>query len=82
MSKSWLATIERLVAEQGVRQGYYYVALITSNEVLQAVGAVITVHNHRNVANLVKWHYPKSTIEPVGVNGILGWKMNIRIRSK
>ena len=82
MSNSWIKIIEELVVERGVKTDIYYTATLTSGEVLQRTNSVVTPYNHKNILNMVKWHYPQSTWESIGVNGQGGWTFHIKIRTK
>ncbi len=82
MPPSWTRTLEEMVVEKGTMQGMYYTATITSGEVLQRIGAVATPYNHRNVLNMINWHYPQSSCDSIGANGQGGWTLHIKIRTK
>jgi hypothetical protein len=82
MLKTWIKVIDEMVVERGTLQGQYYVATFTSGEVLQQANEVVTPHNHRNVLNMVKWQYPQSSFESIGVNGQGGWTLHMKVRTK
>ncbi len=79
MADEWLETIDNLLVERGQRVDNWYHATLTSKEILDRLGKVVTLPNHNNVKRMVTTFYPKSTIESLGANG---WKFNVRIRSK
>jgi hypothetical protein len=82
MLKTWIRVIDEMVVERGTRQGPYYVATLTSGEILQRAGEVNTLPNHRNVLNMVKWQYPQSSFESIGINGQGGWTLHMKVRTK
>ena len=76
---TWLKAIDDLIVEKGEKKNSYYRATVTSLEILQRIGAVVTVPNHRNVLKVVQRQYPDSVAE-TAVEG--GWVFHIKIRSK
>jgi hypothetical protein len=82
MSHSWLKTVNEMVVEYGERRGYYFLATLTSGQILKRLGAVISVPNHRNVKRTIEMNYPGTKIESIGINGSGGWTFHMKVRSK
>lgn len=82
MTKSWVQIINELVVEKGKKRNGYYLATITSKEVLERAEAVITQAHHRQVRGIVDMHYPRTQQEANGPNAQNGWVFHMRIRSK
>lgn len=80
MSHDYVIVIDKLIVEKGHKEGNYYRAVLTSNEILTKLDKPIVVPNHRYVRGIVERMYGCKKMEPIGVNGQNGWKFHIKIR--
>ena len=78
MSHNWIKTIDQLIVKNGDRRQKYYFADLTSREILEELGVVITGPNHDNVRRAVTMRYPDSKYESLGLQG---WLLHIKVRT-
>ena len=77
----WMKAIDELIVEKGEKKDKYYRAVLTTKEILQKIGLVITAPNHQNVRRVVEMQYPDSKFEAIGYNAQDGWRLHIIIRT-
>jgi hypothetical protein len=82
VEKTWIRIVNELVLERGEKHNGHYRATITSREVLERAGAVITPANHRNVRAMIEMNYPLTQQEANKPNAQNGWIFHMRVRSK
>jgi hypothetical protein len=84
MSAEYNLAIDQLMQENGAREGLYWKATITSEQVLARLNLFEDVNrsHHQYVKRIVDWHYKGSRCEAIGPRAEGGWIFHMRIRSK
>jgi len=76
----YTGTIEKLVLEKGVKKDKYYIATLTTKDIVEKMGTIPTESEYRLIAHIVRTAYPLTHVERA--NGDAGWLLQIKIRIK